>query len=155
MVEDAGYAEVDELVDAKDDELEKLGLKKVEIKRLRKTLSSHSPTPSSRPTPLQEQDIYAKFKSGFLGNFASLKDFRGGLLKLLGAPPEHDALRAMWHEHCDKASGFGASDVEFTWSTRGNTATPRNEWLHVTDRLHVTDPDNAPPLRKGHDHAGR
>eukprot|EP01052_Picozoa_sp_SAG31_P028816 SAG31_NODE_2813_length_5048_cov_8.252576_2_plen_574_part_00 len=98
-----------------------------------------------------ETGIYSKFEGGYFGSFASLKDFRGGLQKLLGARPDANAIVAMQREHCEIAKPrFGASDAEFVTSNYGgNRTTPKNEWMHVAD------PENAPRLMMGRDHNGK
>ena len=89
-----------------------------------------------------------KFQCGFVGDFASLALFRGGLLKLLGARPSPDPLSAMSAEHCNKVGDFASGSV-FTTSNYCITTTPRDEWLHVADV------ENAKRLPMGQDSAGR
>jgi hypothetical protein len=94
--------------------------------------------------------VYSKYHGGFEGTFATMQQFQGGLLGLLGAPPKPDLIAAMQREHCEVADGFGASDVAFiTTNYGGNRTTPREEWLHVFD------PHSAPALPAGTGPGGR
>jgi hypothetical protein len=94
--------------------------------------------------------VYHKFQGGFVGNFADVKSFHGGLRGLLGRALQPEMFDAMEKEHCAKQHGFGASRTVFTTTNYGgNETTPINEWLHVVD------PEHAPPLPKGMDQNGR
>ena len=100
---------------------------------------------------LQLGTTCTRYSGGFEGSFATIKQFNGGLLELLGAPPQPNLVQAMMAEHCELSEGFGASDAVFVTSNYGgNRATPRQEWLHVVE------PDKlAAPLSAGIGHGGR
>jgi hypothetical protein len=51
--------------------------------------------------------IYTKFgfQGGFVGSFAKVESFHGGLAKLLGEPPDADAIAKMILEHCEVGRG--------------------------------------------------
>lgn len=94
-----------------------------------------------------EDVYYGKFDGGFVGSFADLRDFRGGLDKMIG-PCRKDVMEAIRAEHCDVLDGFGASDQTFTSGSYQIETTPREEFKFVTE---ATGDD----LQAGRDPEGR
>ena len=100
------------------------------------------------------QDYHYKFSGGFVGTFANMDAFFGGLSGLIG-----DCRKVIMfafkleEEHCSERTGFGGSDAEFTTSNYKVTTTPKLEWLFVfsPEELHHdlttgTDQENKRPL---------
>ena len=93
-------------------------------------------SPSSSPrADEQATEYYGKFAEGFVGEFASIAEFHGGLDALVPRPAaDAGALELCRREHCDvPPGGFGASDGVFTGANYGVTTTPRREWQFVAD----------------------
>ena len=84
--------------------------------------------------------FYGKFSAGFIGSFADMSDFYGGLEDMIGECRK-DLMRAMTEEHTAVQSGFGASHESFTTSNYMVSTTPRDEWLFVVDPESVPDMD--------------
>ena len=85
-------------------------------------------------------EYYGKFSLGFVGTFADLDVFHGGLEKLIGECSK-DVATAMKEEHQSVAPTvivdgaelmqFGASEVDFTTSNYSITTQPKQEWQFV------------------------
>ena len=59
-----------------------------------------------------DADYYSKFEGGFVGQFADVSAFHGGLDQMIGECRK-DILKAIKEEHTAVSSGFGASNQPF------------------------------------------
>jgi WD40 repeat protein len=81
--------------------------------------------------PEVSDEFYSKFTDGFIGSFAHMSDYYGGLEKMIGEC-QKDLMKAMETEHCAVQAGdFGASTSDFTTSNYLVTTTPHDEWMFV------------------------
>lgn len=85
-------------------------------------------------------NFYGKFSAGYIGSFADMSDFYGGLEDMIGECRK-DLMKSMEEEHTKVSSGFGASDTAFTTSNYMVSTTPRKEWQFVVDPGDVADMD--------------
>eukprot|EP01047_Picozoa_sp_COSAG01_P002039 COSAG01_NODE_51_length_31472_cov_106.607083_3_plen_4163_part_00 len=95
-------------------------------------LESASTTEIEQIVEDSSDGYYSKFDGGFEGTFADMKDFYGGLEKLIG-DCRKDVYQAMMEEHCEVKDGYAQSDGEFQTSSYKVVSTPRKEWLFVTE----------------------
>jgi hypothetical protein len=95
-------------------------------------LASASTTEIEQIVEDSSDAYYSKFDGGFEGTFADMKDFYGGLEKLIG-DCRKDVYQAMMEEHCEVKDGYAQSDGEFQTSSYKVVSTPRKEWLFVTE----------------------
>jgi hypothetical protein len=127
---------------------------------------THLTASKSPPKPkhtAEADQYYSKFDGGgFMGTFADMKDFYGGLEKLIG-DCRKDVATAMAEEHTQVAESivkdgkdtkqFGASKVDFVTSNYGVRTRPEHEWGFIVDGNWSLEMDAGKDLSTGEKHS--
>ena len=95
--------------------------------------NQHHLNAQQRDEEALDDPYYQKFEQGYVGVFADMQHYFGGLEHMIGECRK-DVLHAMEEEHCAVTGHvYGASHTSFTTANYRVTSTPAREWMFVVD----------------------